>query len=184
MFDSTLSLSLFLCTTITYHHNKMLNIDTLPIYVALIALILIKGAAFAPTTSKEWTGTTYSSALAASTEPAPSFSSVARKFVQTAVPGPPLESKPDYENIVGPLGRFMDQIFMKVFRKQLAEQVGADSVYDDYRAIIDLASQMNRKIANRTEIHQRAEKVLINLFPSWMPVRAWRRIFWSLLLSR
>ena len=70
----------------------------------------------------------------------------------------------------------MDRVFMTVFRRKLAEQVdGADSDYaeDDYRGIMELASRMNRQIKDRSEIHARAQTVLRNLFPSWMPVRDW-----------
>lgn len=96
------------------------------------------------------------------------------KFLASAVPGPPLETKPDYENIVGPLGRWMDRIFMITFRRKLAQQVGRDSSkpIDDYSGIVDLAATLNREIPNRNEIHRRAQTVLRNLFPSWMPVRA------------
>jgi hypothetical protein len=76
--------------------------------------------------------------------------------------------------MVGPLGRRMDRLFCSVFRHQLAAQVGgADSklAADDYQGIIELAARMNREISGREEIQQRAQTVLRNLFPSWMPVR-------------
>lgn len=43
------------------------------------------------------------------------------------VTGPPLETKPDYENIHGPLGETMDKLFLTVFRSKMAEKVGVDS---------------------------------------------------------
>jgi len=114
-------------------------------------------------------------------------------FIKTAVPGPSLDTKPDYENIVGPLGRFVDNIFQQVFRDELAQQVMGDGYDDDdddnnnnnnhvhgdnptipngYAGIVELAARMNQEFAyNRTEIHVRAQTVLRNLFPSWMPVR-------------
>jgi hypothetical protein len=98
----------------------------------------------------------------------------ATRFLATAVAGPTLESKPDYENMVGPLGRRMDRLFCTLFRRELAAQVGgADSTLeaDDYQGIIELAARMNREIPHREEIQQRAQTVLRNLFPSWMPVR-------------
>jgi Beta-carotene isomerase D27-like, C-terminal len=119
-------------------------------------------------------------------------------FYDMAVPGPPLETKPDYENIVGPLGRWMDSLFMTVFRHQLEYYSSTTttlhnaasrndnnnsqqqqqqspqprplfSVHDEYQSIIDLAATMNRAYTNRTEIHVRAQRVLNSLFPSWMP---------------
>jgi hypothetical protein len=41
--------------------------------------------------------------------------------------GPPRETKPDYENIHGPLGKSVDNLFMKIFREQLAYHLGFDS---------------------------------------------------------
>lgn len=89
------------------------------------------------------------------------------KFLATAVAGPPLETKPDYENIVGPLGQFADYIFMAAFRIQLAKQVGKDSTkpLTDYSAIIDLARELNYQ-----EYPQlKALQTLKSLFPSWLP---------------
>ena len=111
-------------------------------------------------------------------------------FLRTAVPGPPLDTKPDYENIHGPLGSVVDGVFQNVFRAALAAQVvtvgTADNLPadddDDYAAIVALAARMNRQYTNRTEIHVRAQTVLRNLFPSWLPVRAmpyimhWKRV--------
>ena len=92
-------------------------------------------------------------------------------FAQTAVPGPPAETKPDYDNIVGPLGRFMDTVFLVVFRRKLAEQTGSDSArpWTDYEGITELAARMNRQIRNRTAVQQRAQETLRSLFPSWLP---------------
>lgn len=95
---------------------------------------------------------------------------VAKAF-QSPVPGPPMETKPDYENIVGPLGKTMDNLFLKVFRGKLAEQVGSDSSLPstDFKAITEIAAAMNKKFTNRQEIQQRAQEVLRALFPSWLP---------------
>jgi hypothetical protein len=41
--------------------------------------------------------------------------------------GPPVETKPDYENMHGPLGKIMDKVFMTVFRTQMANKIGIDS---------------------------------------------------------
>jgi Beta-carotene isomerase D27-like, C-terminal len=116
-------------------------------------------------------------------------SSSSTSFYEMAVPGPPLETKPDYANIVGPLGRWTDSLFMTVFRHQLEyysqqqqqsqhhqqEQPQPRPLFSlqdggEYQAIIDLAATMNRQYStNRTEIHVRAQCVLQSLFPSWMP---------------
>lgn len=97
-----------------------------------------------------------------------------RSFGDTAVPGPPSDTKPDYDRIVGPLGRFADGVFRDVFRVRLARQVGddgRDASPPGYAGIVDLAARMNRELSDRTEIHARAQRVLRDLFPSWMPVR-------------
>jgi hypothetical protein len=43
------------------------------------------------------------------------------------VSGPDPATKPDYDNIHGPLGSFLDNIFLRVFRGKLADRVGFDS---------------------------------------------------------
>jgi hypothetical protein len=43
------------------------------------------------------------------------------------VAGPDVSTKPKYEDIHGPLGKFMDRLFLTVFRAKLAEHVGIDS---------------------------------------------------------
>jgi hypothetical protein len=43
------------------------------------------------------------------------------------VVGPSAETKPDYDNIHGPLGPLADLIFKVVFRIKMAEKVGVDS---------------------------------------------------------
>jgi hypothetical protein len=48
------------------------------------------------------------------------------KRIRTVL-GPDLDTKPDYENIHGPLGKTVDGIFLSVFRMQLARHVGVDS---------------------------------------------------------
>jgi hypothetical protein len=92
-------------------------------------------------------------------------------FLASSVRGPPQDTKPDYENIVGPLGRFMDRIFLTVFRLTLDKNSGITSTRDndDYQGLIEIALAMNRKYPNRTEVQTRALVVLKSLFPSWMP---------------
>ena len=87
------------------------------------------------------------------------------------VRGPSADDKPDYENIVGPLGRPADQLFTSVFRTQLANNVGFDSPRPktDYQGIIEITTELNKRFSSRTEIQQRAQATLKSLFPSWLP---------------
>jgi hypothetical protein len=87
------------------------------------------------------------------------------------VNGPPADTKPDYERIVGPLGKKIDNVYLKIFRAKLAEQVGSDSTLPatDFKAITELAATMNKRFTNRLEIQQRAQNVLRAIFPSWLP---------------
>ena len=140
-----------------------------------------------------WTNGSSSTTLVASSATSSSSSrnsssSSSRKdqFLKTAVSGPPLETKPDYENIVGPLGRWMDTLFLVIFRQKMAEQaakaanhhhhhnnmsssstIHQDARDDDdddassssripltdYRGIIAVAADMNRRSTSRTEVH-------------------------------
>jgi len=96
----------------------------------------------------------------------------ARYAGSATVNGPPLETKPDYENIHGPLGKWMDILFMVVFRKKLAKKVGGEDSskpLTDFRGICELALRMNREISDRSEIQKRALETLRSLFPSWLP---------------
>jgi hypothetical protein len=43
------------------------------------------------------------------------------------VAGPDIATKPDYDKIHGPLGRWIDHLFLTIFRARLAEHVGFDS---------------------------------------------------------
>lgn len=92
-------------------------------------------------------------------------------FSEAAVRGPPTETKPDYENIVGPLGRPMDTLFLTVFRRMLAQKSGIDSSLpdSDYQGIIEIASKMNREYPDRREVQTLSQEVLRALFPSWLP---------------
>jgi hypothetical protein len=87
------------------------------------------------------------------------------------VSGPDIGTKPDYDNINGPLGSFMDNVFLRVFRGKLAEYCGFDSKLpqDDYVGLIELASAMNSRYSDRTQVQQIAQATLRSLFPSWMP---------------
>ena len=43
------------------------------------------------------------------------------------VTGPDPKTRPDYDNIHGPMGKAVDDIFLSMFREKLADQVGVDS---------------------------------------------------------
>lgn len=85
--------------------------------------------------------------------------------------GPDPETKPDYENIHGPLGKELDTLFLKLFRSRLSANIGVDSSLpkDDYSAIIELSAAMNARFSDRREIQKRAQQTLRDLFPTWLP---------------
>lgn len=76
--------------------------------------------------------------------------------------GPPMETKPDYENIHGPLGKMADKIFMLVFRNQMAKKVGIDSNLpkDDYMGLMELTAAMNARYSDRRQVQAIAQDVL------------------------
>jgi hypothetical protein len=79
------------------------------------------------------------------------------------VSGPSLDTKPDYENIHGPLGKWIDNnLFMTVFRYQLAQKVGVDSAkpLNDYTGLIELTAAMNARYSNRTTAQELAQETL------------------------
>ena len=81
-----------------------------------------------------------------------------RAFVE----GPPVETKPDYENIHGPIGKTMDKLFLKIFRSKMAEAFGMDSQlpYDDYQGLMQLTAAMNARYSNKAETQRLAQEVL------------------------
>lgn len=78
------------------------------------------------------------------------------------VSGPPIETKPDYESIHGPLGEIMDKLFMSVFRIQMAKHVGVDSKLpkDDYTGLMELVGAMNARYSDRKEVQAIAQDIL------------------------
>ena len=93
-------------------------------------------------------------------------------FTATTTLGPDPATKPDYDNIVGPLGKRVDNFLLRLFRSKLAEQVGQDSsrAPNDYRAVTELATDLNRRYQHdNTAVQARAVAVLRNLFPAWLP---------------
>ena len=85
------------------------------------------------------------------------------------VGGPPPDTKPDYDSIVGPLGKAVDYLFLHVFKKQLAKHAEIDSTKPGYEGIVEIAGALHQKYADRREIQQRAQETLRSLFPSWLP---------------
>ena len=80
----------------------------------------------------------------------------------TFVPGPSIETKPDYDNIHGPLGETLDKVFLKLFRSKLAENIGIDSKLpkDDYQGIMELATALNSRYSDRTQVQKIAQNTL------------------------
>ena len=94
------------------------------------------------------------------------------KGATTTIEGPPLSTKPDYSSIHGPLGGYIDDIFMGLFRNKLAEKINRvpDSKLpkNDFMGIVDLTSGMNIQYNNRTQVQDLAQEVLISLFPPFI----------------
>ena len=88
--------------------------------------------------------------------------------IPDTVLGPPPETKPDYDNIVGPLGRQADDLFLNLFRTELANAAQVDSDLPGYPGLMEIALQMSRSYPV-SEVQTRAHAVLVALFPSWMP---------------
>jgi hypothetical protein len=90
----------------------------------------------------------------------------------TVVEGPPLETKPDYNKIIGPLGSTLDQLFLIIFRHKMAQQIGKENdskrAYNDYGGLMELASTMNI-INSKDDVQLLSQNVLKSLFPSWLP---------------
>ena len=93
------------------------------------------------------------------------------KKLLSTTDGPDPATKPDYENIHGPLGKFVDDIFLRVFRTKLAYYVGVDSNLpkNDYKGLIELSNALNSRYSDRIQVQQIAQQTLFSLFPSWLP---------------
>ena len=84
----------------------------------------------------------------------------AAKFAVTEGPDP--STKPDYDNIHGPLGKTLDKLFLYVFRTKLAEHVGVDSKLPktDFNGLMELTAAMNARYSDRAEIQKIAQRTL------------------------
>ena len=78
------------------------------------------------------------------------------------IEGPSHETKPNYDEIHGPLGPQLDRIFLMVFRSKFAEKVGIDSKLpqDDYMGLMELTNALNARFSNKIEIQNVAQNVL------------------------
>jgi len=87
------------------------------------------------------------------------------------IKGPSLTTKPDYDKIHGPFGSTLDRIFLTIFRKKMAENVGVDSnlPQDNYQGLMELTAAMNARYSDRKIVHKIGQQILRDLFPSWLP---------------
>ncbi|KAL7540237.1 hypothetical protein ACHAXR_012526 [Thalassiosira sp. AJA248-18] len=148
----------------------MMKCLSLPI-ITLLVLMVVPAASFSTSHQSRprrqgW------SAISASTTT--SAESTKPKRIQ----GPPIETKPDYSSIHGPLGPFVDSIFMSLFRVKLAERLNRpdndiripDSKLElnDFMGINEITLAMNTQYSNRTQVQEMAREVLVSLFPSFI----------------
>jgi hypothetical protein len=87
------------------------------------------------------------------------------------VDGPDKATKPDYENIHGPLGKTLDRTFLTIFRTNMAEKVGVDSSLpkDDFQGLMELSRALVSRYSDQAQVQKIAQDVLRSLFPSWLP---------------
>jgi len=105
-------------------------------------------------------------------------SSTASSSSKTTIEGPSISTKPDYSSIHGPLGQFVDDILMSIFRIKLSERLNRpdneirtpDSklALNDFAGIVELTSAMNSQYNNRTQVQELAREVLVSLFPPFI----------------
>ena len=151
-----------------------------PTVLTLFQAVLISSAglsadAFCPPPAHQWQTRLPSTQLRVSTSTSSAKTSTKRKRTIT---GPPIETKPDYSSIHGPIGPFVDIILMSLFRVKLAERLNninneirtQDSKLplNDFMGIVELTSSMNAEYNNRTEVQELAREVLVSLFPTFI----------------
>lgn len=100
--------------------------------------------------------------------------------------GPDSATKPDYDDIHGPLGKWLDTLLLTLFRNKLAEQVFGDDLAElrtpfaaaswippqepaNFTQIVQLAAALNARFSDPFTVQQRAQTVLQRMFPSWLP---------------
>jgi hypothetical protein len=101
-----------------------------------------------------------------------------KRTYKSTIEGPPIDSKPDYSSISGPMGPFVDSILMSFFRYKFAQRLNRpdnaiitpDSKLplNDFMGIIDLTTRMNTQHFNRKTIQTMAQDVLVSLFPKFI----------------
>ena len=81
---------------------------------------------------------------------------------QPFIDGPPQETKPNYEEINGPLGPAIDRLFLSIFRSKMAEKVGIDSKlpYNEYSGLMELTTALNARFANKSQVQNVAQDIL------------------------
>mmetsp|Transcript_31127 Transcript_31127/g.75224 ORF Transcript_31127/g.75224 Transcript_31127/m.75224 type:complete len:495 (-) Transcript_31127:1337-2821(-) len=153
------------------------------------------------TPSSSSTGSTGASAAlndddASTSVPATSATTTAAATAAAAagvvVTGPPLSTKPDYVEIHGPLGKWIDGLLLEFFKSKLTRNVlgcggggggktGEESDDDDeatpaslnisdgYAGIIELTEALNARYTDRLVVQHKARLTLRQLFPSWLP---------------
>lgn len=86
------------------------------------------------------------------------------------IQGPPIETKPCYDEIHGPLGKHLDSFFLRIFRSKMETITNITSPLpkDDYQGLMEVANQMNRQYSKQ-EVRVLSRKILQSLFPSWLP---------------
>lgn len=86
------------------------------------------------------------------------------------IQGPPIETKPNYNEIHGPLGKFLDSLFLQIFRSKMESITNISSPLpkDNYQGLMDVATQMNRQYSKK-EVRMLSREILKSLFPPWLP---------------
>lgn len=86
------------------------------------------------------------------------------------IQGPSIETKPNYDEIHGPLGKELDSLFLQIFRGKMESITNITSPLpkNDYQGLMDVATQMSRQYS-KEEVRMLSRKILQSLFPSWLP---------------
>lgn len=93
------------------------------------------------------------------------------------VQGPPIDTKPKYNQIHGPLGKTLDSLFLSIFRTKMEQVTMITSTLpkDDYQGLMEVANQMTKKYS-KPQVRELSRQILRSLFPSWLP-SAFRQMF-------
>jgi hypothetical protein len=80
------------------------------------------------------------------------------------IQGPPRDTKPDYGNIHGPMGKMVDQILLRIFRSRMAEHIGVDSKLPQVSTTTTM-NQIERQILEGWPTRYNPETTLSVLYP-------------------